>query len=451
MKNKKLSRRDFLQASALGISALAGSSILFSKRLEAFSKISLAKGKLPAGNTMPGKIRICTDPNISSDYNGDINKELVQNAFDQCMRALIPGRTPEQVLEYLMPNLKTNTKIVFKINLFSQCDTRWEVARALVYRLSRCLNNTYDVSNIIICDNHIPFEHGYYESEFTFNGRTPTLAGNNGGESNVFPLPDYTDTFSLGQFFVDAEYIFNLPVIKDHSQYAITGSLKNHFGSCNPPGICGSNNPYTNILYLNADSHIKPKTVLIVADMIRGVWDGGPGAAPQRWNTFENHTPNSIMVSTDPVTSDYWYRYYINRERTERGYSEQQDQYIEEASQSPWELGISDPGQMDMEGVDPNGFEEKRSAKIIPEKIQMLSNQPNPFTHQTEVRFILKEAGDVEINIFDIRGRLILKSKKKFNTGYNGFLWKPKGIHPGIYTVELKHKYFSLVRLITKL
>ncbi|MBN1233071.1 MAG: DUF362 domain-containing protein [Candidatus Coatesbacteria bacterium] len=450
MREKKLSRRDFLQTSAIGFAAAIGSPLIFPKHAEAFRRYLLNSDQLSAGNSMPGKIRICTDPRIAASYNSTISVEYVQNAFDQCLRALVPGRTPEGVLEYLMPGLTASTKIAIKINLIAPCDTRWEVVRAIVYRLSLCLNGTYDVSNVVIFDNHSPSGHGYTSANFTFNGKSAVLAGNSGGSSNVYPLPDYKTSYSIGRHIIDSTFVFNVPVIKDHSQFQITGSLKNHFGSSNPVNICSTNSPYTNILYFNANEHIKNKTVLIVGDMVRGKWDGGPGGSAQSWQTFTNNTPDSIMVTTDPVTNDYWYRYYINRERTHRGYSERRDRYINEASGSPWYLGVSDPGQMDMQSVDPVGFDEDNKTSL-PVSMQMLPARPNPFTSKTEFPFILKEDANIEISIYDISGKKVFRQSRMFAKGQGSFVWKPNGIPAGVYHALIKHKSITYNRIITKL
>jgi hypothetical protein len=451
MEESKLSRRTFLATSALGITAAVGGPLIFRDELEAQNRFGIKGSPLGAGNTMPGKIRICTDPRIASSYNTTIDVSLCQNAFDRCMEALVPGKTPEKVLEYLMPSLTTSTKIAIKINLIGQCDSRWEVVRALVYRLSRCLNGTYDISNVTIFDNYNPYNHSYTDANFTFNGKTAKIMGNNGGSSGVFPIPGYPSKYELGQNIVGATYVFSVPVIKDHSQYAITGSLKNFFGSLTPPSICSSNSPYTNILYLDANTHIKAKTVLILADMVRGIWNNGPGGPAQKWNTFQNGTPDTLMVSTDPVTNDYWFRYYINEERKARGYTEKHDNYINEASNAPWELGVSDPSKMDVQHIDPVGFEDERQSSYIPENIRMLPNRPNPFIHQTEIRFVLKESCNVRMRIIDMNGRIILETSRYFTSGPCGFLWKANGVAPGLYTVDIKQGAISLIKTITKL
>ena len=60
---------------------------------------------------------------------------------------------------------------------------------------------------------------------------------------------------------------------------------------------------------------------------------------------------------------------------------------------------------------------------IIPEKAQLHQNYPNPFNSNTNISFILQQATNVEITIFDIGGRLV----REVFSGY---------LETGIHTVN---------------
>lgn len=51
----------------------------------------------------------------------------------------------------------------------------------------------------------------------------------------------------------------------------------------------------------------------------------------------------------------------------------------------------------------------------------LLQNQPNPFRSQTVIAFELADPKDVELNIFDLSGKLIYHRERPFPAGYNEF------------------------------
>jgi uncharacterized protein (DUF362 family) len=102
-----------------------------------------------------------------------------------------------------------------------------------------------------------------------------------------------------------AQHLINIPLFKDHSLVLATMALKNHFGTTRPGPVFLHNPIDYNLSDLNANSQIRHKTRLIVADALFGVWNGGPGGKPMQWHTFPGGpTPNSIFVGFDPVAHE---------------------------------------------------------------------------------------------------------------------------------------------------
>lgn len=61
--------------------------------------------------------------------------------------------------------------------------------------------------------------------------------------------------------------------------------------------------------------------------------------------------------------------------------------------------------------------------KII-SSFTLSQNYPNPFNPNTTIQYSIPEAGEVEVNIFDIRGRLIYSLKRSHgHGGVYSFLW----------------------------
>ncbi len=176
----------------------------------------------------------------------------------------------------------------------------------IVSGLAQMLGYTYDISQVTIFDNHDLPGHGYAAAEFAFNGHTAQImSGNNPGSYAPY------GSYRLSNYIVNANYLINVPILKSHTDAnnQITGALKNHYGSCNPSSLCGD---ITGMLTLNADAYIRNKTCLILTDVIRATYNGGPVDPPGYWNTFPEHTPNTLFFATDPVTSEYWGRNMIN-------------------------------------------------------------------------------------------------------------------------------------------
>jgi hypothetical protein len=53
------------------------------------------------------------------------------------------------------------------------------------------------------------------------------------------------------------------------------------------------------------------------------------------------------------------------------------------------------------------------------EPFQVFGNQPNPFNRETVISFELPEAGDVEVVVYDLNGRQLLRRSQYFYRGYN--------------------------------
>ncbi len=79
------------------------------------------------------------------------------------------------------------------------------------------------------------------------------------------------------------------------------------------------------------------------------------------------------------------------------------------------------------------------------------SNYPNPFSENTTIQVNLPSAGDLQLDIYSLDGRLI-KALYKGNAiaGNNQFYWTPENQESGIYicrvTYEGKHTYLKLMK-----
>jgi hypothetical protein len=76
--------------------------------------------------------------------------------------------------------------------------------------------------------------------------------------------------------------------------------------------------------------------------------------------------------------------------------------------------------------------------------LQLLQNQPNPFKGQTTIGFVLPEAGEAQLRIFDVNGRLITERTKQYAAGYQeeSFLLNREGV----FYCKLTTEFGELVR-----
>ncbi len=108
--------------------------------------------------------------------------------------------------------------------------------------------------------------------------------------------------------------LINAPVLKTHSITGLTFALKNHYGSFhNPQEYHGDHcNPY--LADINAISHIREKTRLIIGDALLPIAAGGPRPRPQFTWPYA-----AILASTDPVAIDWVGLDILNKRRAKIG------------------------------------------------------------------------------------------------------------------------------------
>ena len=74
----------------------------------------------------------------------------------------------------------------------------------------------------------------------------------------------------------------------------------------------------------------------------------------------------------------------------------------------------------------------------IPENISISSVYPNPFNPSTNIEFSLDRAGDVNISIYDINGRLVQEMvQDNFSRGIYSIDWNASMYPSGVYFVNI--------------
>ena len=177
------------------------------------------------------------------------------------------------------------------------------------------------------------------------------------GTDEVGYEQDVTVTGSVGTQFslvisAWADAIINVPVAKDHDLAGISGALKNHLGSINNPNKLH----FPDISLAVADVAMAPvitgKQRLVVYDLLRVCYDGGPAFKPGTTKPY-----GAIILSTDPVAADAVVAKIIDELRTAAGLQslwerEAKPQHIKIAADEDHQLGCADLDKIDLVEVE---------------------------------------------------------------------------------------------------
>ena len=87
---------------------------------------------------------------------------------------------------------------------------------------------------------------------------------------------------------------------------------------------------------------------------------------------------------------------------------------------------------------------------IIPEEFMLHQAYPNPFNPSTTIRFDIKKQVKVELDIYDLNGRLVTTlNNKVLEPGYYQMSWDASQFASGTYFVKLSAGSFINTQKIT--
>lgn len=142
---------------------------------------------------------------------------------------------------------------------------------------------------------------------------------------------------SLPRFIVDAGYMINMAIMKNHGDVGPTLLAKNHFGTVHglnhgaiAPKQMGESNPMVDLM---AHPHVGEKTMLSLIDALYAA--DGPDATPRKWRLapFGTETapgwPASLFVSQDAIALESVGFDFVN---AEWGVDPFTDNYLHEAA-----------------------------------------------------------------------------------------------------------------------
>lgn len=98
------------------------------------------------------------------------------------------------------------------------------------------------------------------------------------------------------------------------------------------------------------------------------------------------------------------------------------------------------------------GIEDGRKFVNTINAFKLLQNYPNPFNPSTTIEYQIPEAGDVEVNIYNVSGQVVKTIESNFKTeGTHKVTWDSKNangqnVASGIYIAQVKYQNALLVK-----
>ena len=108
-------------------------------------------------------------------------------------------------------------------------------------------------------------------------------------------------------------------------------------------------------------------------------------------------------------------------------------------------------GNGPVEGYDCDGVMLGFKDNLIPDKFALNQNYPNPFNPTTTIEIAVSEFSMVNVNIYDIQGRLIdTIISDAMQPGYHRLQWNAKGVASGMYILEMRVIHLGSQQLLYK-
>jgi hypothetical protein len=503
----------------------------------------------PMGNGIgiyPGRVVWIYDPdatdqsckNSQGDYwwqDDNTDQQVVNSMVSKAIKMMTGKATDAEAWDAIFRNYNKShgrgdvgytagEKIVIKLNLntgssgnyytrsdYKTVDTSPQIVEAILDQLINIAGVAQadigfgdpgrTVDNIFWDKFHSKFPNVKYWGEG--NGRTSIVQSsspkfmNSDGEQNNF----------LPTCYLEASYMINIPVLKQHHRAGVSLTSKNHFGTFVPflgnafplhyslpctEGDGNVNNGEYNQYRIFVDfighKDLGGKTILFLID---GLWSStNYGDPPWKWRMtpFNNDWPSSIIASQDPVAVesvgfDFLYTEFEVGNPSHNAFPHYSavDDFLHQAADSTnWPNGLKYdpegdgtplPGSMGVHEHWNNAIDKKYSRNLGQDKgIELLSNYsptpvedskglglkendfilkqnyPNPFNPSTVISYQLPVNSAIKLKLYDINGNEVatLIDEEKPSGSYNyQFSIVNNQLPSGIYFYKLVTGNFS--------
>lgn len=273
-----------------------------------------------------------TSWDFSTGWYGDyVNQSIVNDMVDEGLKQLTGQSTVAAAWQTLLPDYAPGKAIAVKVNFNNSgwsCSDSDNIIDALIEPVNALVRGMKEIGvheeDVWVYDalRRLPdrfrtrcpypnvrfFEHnGVCAEPATFNSSDPNA-------EISFGHPNLSNR-RITDVVIDATYLINVPIIKDHGIAPVTLGFKNHFGTINNivrsgddslhyyiyPQDARYSSSYNPLIDIYLNPHIRDKTALIVGDGLYGGLTDPNSVPPKRWSTFGNDAANSLFLAIDPV------------------------------------------------------------------------------------------------------------------------------------------------------
>lgn len=268
------------------------------------------------------------------DYWNYVNQDAVNAMVERGVMTLTNAASLKDAWQKLLPGYTLGAGIVIKVNVTNDGNGLLDASIQTVNAIVRGLvQRGVQPGDIWVCEPRHSYPARFvdgclYPGVKFYDVNSPDKVGFTSTDPSALivsatppDLPPFPEV-RLADAFVQAKYVINLPMLKGHLTGAgVTLGFKLHLGSTSSPSsfhpyIFPAGNyfraDYNPLVDLNANPHIRNKTVLTIGDGLFGgdVWNSPPRAM----KTFGNQPPNSLFFSADPVAVDSVMYDYVSAE-----------------------------------------------------------------------------------------------------------------------------------------
>jgi hypothetical protein len=382
---KKITRREFVRQTAIGVGGVALSSA-FAEKL--FGEVSLEKFD-------PKKVVIVENRKaVPSRRPRDLVEAEVHRMLDKALFELTGTTTRREAWERL--GFTSQDRVGIKVNGIARS---FHTNKPMIsYVIAALLDLGVRENNIIIFDRYV--------SEAARCGYPPNSSsqGIRVVHKGQYGWDRYPGNRLSRIITRQIDKLVNLPVLKHHRSAGITFALKNHYGSVQRcPNH--SSNCEPGISNANAFQPIREKEKVILGDALFCMRYGGPAGRI-------TDIPKKVIVGVDPVAVDYQALNLLNSYRREAGEDEYELGGMCKHIPMSKEKGVGTWEGVEFKEIDITNDTSIESFPLKKEKIGL-----SYFSLQRRglrIPYHVNRAGEVKIRIYNTLGQLV----KEFSLGY---------------------------------
>lgn len=275
-----------------------------------------------------------TSWDFATGWYGDyVNQSVVNDMMDEGLKQLTGQSTVAAAWQTLLPGYAPGKAIAVKVNFNNagSCTDSDNIIDALIEPINALVRGMKEIGvqeeDVWVFDasRKLPDRFRtrcfysnvrFFEGGYVICGERATFNSSDPNAEVSFDHPNLTAR-RITDVVVDATYLINMPIMKDHGIAGVTLGFKNHLGTIDRikgsgdddlhcyfcPGDSRYSSNYNPLVDIYLNPHIRDKTALIVGDGLYGSLTN-TNLVPRRWSTFGDDAPNSLFLAVDPVAID---------------------------------------------------------------------------------------------------------------------------------------------------